>query len=167
IGVKAYRDGPTYFREVMKFSRQQTTKIQGRLPYRTWTPGQDRELLSSRPKLTLLAKSVADGKLSAENADGTAARDTALTKSPEIVGQTTAYQDDVLKAFESTLVEAGESATPDELSQSKRRWTNRIAHAICPDGPPVAEALRKQADNALHTKSEPDGSGRIWMPATS
>lgn len=167
IGVKAYRDGPTYFREVMKFSRQQTKKIHERLPYLTWTPGQDPELLSSQPKLTLLAKSFADGKLSAENADRIVEMDKDLTKYTHKVGQTTAYKDDVLKAFESTLVEAGESATPDELSQSKRRWTNRIAHAICPDGPPVAEALRKQADNALHTKSEPDGSGRIWMHATS
>lgn len=166
IGVKAYRDGPAYFREFMKFSRQQTKKIHERLPYVTWAPGQDPELLSSQPKLPLLAKSFAKGKLSAENADRIVEMDRDLTKYAHKVGQAPAYKDDVMKAFEPTLVEAGESATPDELSQSKRRWTNRIAHAICPDGPPVAELLRKQADNALHTKSEPDGSGRIWMHAT-
>jgi len=43
---------------------------------------------------------------------------------------------------------------------------DRIAHEISPDGPSPAQVLAKQADNALKTRRQPDGSGRIWMDAT-
>lgn len=167
IGVKAYKDGPTYFREVLRISRQQTKKIHDRLPYLTWSPGKDPELLTSQPKLRLVARSFADGDMSAENADRIIALDQDLTKYARKVGQTSAYKDEVLRAFEPTLVEAGESATPDELSEAKSRWANKIANAIDPDGPPVADALRKEADNAIKTQNYTDGSGRIWTHVTA
>lgn len=166
-GVMAYKDGPTYFREVLRFSRQHTKKIHDRLPYLTWSPGQDPELRSSQPKLPLVARSFADGDMSAENADRIIALDQDLTKYVRKVGQPSAYKDEVLQAFEPTLVEAGESATPDELSQAKSRWADKIANAIDPDGPPVADALRKQADNAIKTQNYTDGSGRIWTHVTA
>lgn len=167
IGVKAYRDAPTYFREVLKFSRTATKKIHDRLPYVTFTPGQDSALAWTHPKLAHVAQAFSDGRISGENLDRIISLDQELTKYAHKVGKDTRYKDEVLAAFEPSLVDAAETSTPDELSKAKQRWASTIAHAIDPDGPPVAEAVRKRADNAINTKTMPDGSGRIWMHATN
>src|SRR5699024_5241069 len=151
VGVQAYRDGSAYFREVLKFSRQYTKKIHERVPYLTWDSGKDPEVEAHQPQLPALAKSFAESNIPAENIDRIIAMDQDLTKYAHKVGATPDYKDEVLKAFEEALVEAAETATPDELSQAKNRWANTIAHSIDPDGPPVADALRKVADNAIKT----------------
>ncbi|HEY4557839.1 MAG TPA: HNH endonuclease signature motif containing protein [Enteractinococcus sp.] len=167
VGVKAYRDTAAYFREVLKFSRHQTKKIHDRVPYVAWTPGRDPEWAAYQPKLTKVAKSFAEGSIPAENLDRIIGLDQDLTKYIRKVDTTPEYKDEILAAFEDALVEAAETATPDELSAAKTRWANKIAHAIDPDGPPVVDALRKPADNAVHTKNYDDGSGKIWMHATA
>src|SRR5690625_1557534 len=167
VGVRAYRDGAAYFREVLKFSRHQTKKIHDRVPYVTWTPGQDPEWVAYQPKLLKVATAFAEGTIPAENLDRIISLDQDLTKYVHKVDTTPEFKDEVLAAFEEALVEAAETATPDELSQAKARWANKIAHAIDPDGPPVAEAIRKPADNALNTRDYDDGSGKIWMHATA
>jgi len=167
VGVRAYRDGAAYFREVLKFSRHQTKKIHDRVPYVTWTPGQDPEWVAYQPKLLKVATAFAEGTIPAENLDRIISLDQDLTKYVHKVDTTPEFKDEVLAAFEEALVEAAETATPDELSQAKARWANKIAHAIDPEGPPVAEAIRKPADNALNTRDYDDGSGKIWMHATA
>src|SRR5690625_5018265 len=167
VGVRAYRDGAAYFREVLKFSRHQTKKIHDRVPYVTWTPGQDPEWVAYQPKLLKVATAFAEGTIPAENLDRIISLDQDLTKYVHKVDTTPEFKDEVLAAFEEALVEAAETATPDELSQAKARWANKIAHAIDPDGPPVAEAIRKQADNAIRTQNMADGSGKISMHATA
>src|SRR5699024_11760777 len=74
------------------------------------------------------------------------------------VGQTPDYKDEVLQAFEPTLVEAAESLTPEEISQAKQRWLERITHHIDADGPPLSETLKKQPDNALQLRTHKDDS---------
>lgn len=166
VGVKGFRDSATYFREVLKFSRQKTTKIHDRKPYLTWTSGQDPQKASYRPRFLQLATAYADSTIPSENIDRIMSMDKDLTKYAHKTGHHRDYKDDILQAFEPTLVEAAQNATPDELSQAKQRWLDKIAHAIDPDGPPVSEAVRKQADNAIHTQNMPDGSGKISMHAT-
>ena len=73
---------------------------------------------------------------------------------------------EILLAFEDALVDAAETLTPDEFSAAKTRWANKIAHAMDPDGPLVADAIRKQPDNAIRTQNLADGSGKISMHAT-
>src|SRR5699024_2306537 len=89
-----------------------------------------------------------------------------LTKYAMKTGASTDFKDQILHAFEPGLVEAGEHASPEELSQAKHRWMDRIAHELNPDGPSPAMALTKPADNALRTRRNADGSGRIWMEAS-
>jgi len=165
-GVKAYRDEAAYFRDVLKISAAQTKKIMARVPYVTWTPGQDPGWLAYQPAMPELAASFADGKVPGENLDRIVGMDQDLTK---YVQKTNALPEDkaeVMAAFEPALVDAAETATPDELSKEKSRWANLIAHALDPDGPPVADAIRKQPDNAIRTRSYADGSGLISMHAT-
>jgi len=165
-GVKAYRDEAAYFREVLKLSTAQTKKILARVPYVTWTPGMDPTMLAYQPAMPEMAESFADGNVSGENLDRIVGLDQDMTK---YVHKTNALPEDkatVMAAFEPALVDAAETATPDELSKEKTRWANAIAHALDPDGPPVAEAIRKQADNALRTRRYADGSGRATMHMT-
>src|SRR5690625_4231835 len=165
-GVKGFNDSPQYFREVLRFSRATTKKIHDRIPYVTWTPGKDPTWQAYQPDMLKIAKSFADGNTPAENLDRIISLDQDLTK---YVHKTKALPEDkrdIMAAFEPALVDAAETATPDELSKAKTRWADRIAHALDADGPPVAEAIRKQADNAIWTKNMADGSGKIGMHAT-
>src|SRR5690625_2529758 len=165
-GVKGYTDGPQYFREVLKFSRAATKKIHARIPYVTWTPGKDPTWQAYQPGMLKVAASFAEGNIPAENLDRLISLDQDLTK---YVRKTKALPEDkadIMAAFEPALVDAAETATPDELSKAKARWADRIAHALDPDGPPVAQALRKQADNAIRTQNMADGSGKISIHAT-
>lgn len=119
-----------------------------------------------QPKLLKLAQAFKDGNIPAENIDRIVGLDQDLT---QYVRQTTASQDDkdtVLRAFESTLVEAAEASNPDAFSAARRRWADKIAHALDPDGPPIAQTLRKKADSVLRDQGFTDGSGKIWMHAT-
>ena len=165
-GVKAYRNEAAYFREVLKNSAAQTKKIMARIPYVTWTPGKDPGWLAYQPTMPAMAESFADGNISGENLDRIVTLDQDLTK---YVHKTKALPEDkadVMAAFEHALVDAAETATPDELSKEKTRWANTIAHALDPDGPPVAETIRKQADNAIRTQNYADGSGRASIHMT-
>src|SRR5699024_5544821 len=86
-----------------------------------------------------------------------------LTKYASVVGQTTEYKDDVIGLFEPVMVDAAETATPEELTQAKQRWIERIAHHIDADGPPLSKILKKQPDNALQLRSHNDGSATASM----
>src|SRR5699024_6175103 len=72
-------------------------------------------------------------------------------------------KDQVIQAFEPTLLQAAESASPEELSQARHRWTEQAAHHIDADGPPPSEAIKKKPDNALHLRSHDDGSTTASM----
>jgi hypothetical protein len=165
-GIKPYRDGTAYFREVLKISTAQTKKIFARVPYVTWTPGKDPGWLAYQPAMPEMAASFADGKVPGENLDRIVGMDQDMTKYVQKTNASPEDKADVMAAFAPALVDAAETATPDELSKEKTRWANAIAHALDPDGPPVAEAIRKQADNAIRTRSYADGSGLISMHAT-
>ena len=165
-GVTGYKDSQAYFREVLKLSTAQTTKIHDRVPYATWASGKNPALATYQPTLLKVAKSYAEGKISGENLDRIISLDKDLTK---YVHQTKALPEvkhKILLAFEDALVDAAETLTPDEFSAAKTRWANKIAHAIDPDGPLVADAIRKPPDNAIRTQNLADGSGRISMHAT-
>ncbi|GAA4112459.1 HNH endonuclease signature motif containing protein [Enteractinococcus coprophilus] len=165
-GVQAFRDSTAYFKEVLRFSGQTTKKIHDRMPYVTWNPGQDPTMGVHQPKLLKLAQAFKDGTIPAENVDRIVWLDQDLT---QYVRKTTASHDDkdaVLREFESTLVEASEASNPDAFNAARRRWADKIAHALDADGPPIAQTLRKKADNVLRDQGYADGSGKIWMHAT-
>src|SRR5699024_10715590 len=150
----------------LKISAAQTKKILARVPYVTWTPGKDPGWLAYQPAMPEMAESFADGKVSGENLDRIVGLDQDLTKYVHKTNALPEDKADVMAAFEPALVDAAETATPDEWSKEKTRWANLIAHALDPDGPPVAEAIRKQADNAIRTRRYADGSGRATMHMT-
>lgn len=165
-GVTAFNDSSAYFKEVLRFSWQTTKKIHDRMPYVTWNPGQDPSMGMNQPKLPELAEAFKEGQIPAENLDRIVALDQDLTRYVRKVGKEPDYKDAILREFESTLVEAAEASTPDAFSAARRRWAEKIAHHIDQDGPPLTEALRKRADNAIKTQDYSDGSGRISMHAT-
>ena len=165
-GIKPYRNGTAYFREVLKLSTAQTKKILARVPYVTWTPGMDPTMLAYQPAMPEMAESFAEGNISGENLDRIVGLDQDLTKYVHKTNALPEDKADVMAAFEPALVDAAETVTPDELSKEKTRWANLIAHALDPDGPPVADTIRKQADNALRTQNYADGSGRATMHMT-
>src|SRR5690625_4404683 len=116
-GVKAYRNETAYFRDVLKLSTAQTKKILARVPYVTWTPGMDPTMLAYQPAMPEMAASFAEGNISGENLDRIVGLDQDLTK---YVHKTNALPEDkatVMAAFEPALVDAAETATPDELSK--------------------------------------------------
>lgn len=170
IGVpfeqKPFRSTKHYFTEVMSFSGRKAGKLITRAQCLTIAHGRDPALATSQPKFPLLAAALNEGRLSAEMADRIVDLDEQLTKYARKVGQPTDYKDQVLKAFEPTLVEASEASNPDVFSKAKQRWLERIAYEIDPDGPSPSQALRKQADNAVKCKQSGDGSGIISMHAT-
>ena len=86
-----------------------------------------------------------------------------LAKYAAIVDQTSEYKDLVLQAFETTLQEAAETATPEEITQAKQRWFERIAYHIDADGPSPSQAFKKQPDNALYLRSHNDGTATVSM----
>ncbi|HLS00462.1 MAG TPA: HNH endonuclease signature motif containing protein, partial [Beutenbergiaceae bacterium] len=122
--------------------------------------------LAYQPAMPEMAESFADGKVSGENLDRIVGLDQDLTKYVHKTNALPEDKADVMAAFAPALVDAAETATPDELSKEKTRWANLIAHALDPDGPPVADAIRKQADNAIRTRRYADGSGRATMHMT-
>ncbi|GAA4113491.1 HNH endonuclease signature motif containing protein [Enteractinococcus coprophilus] len=165
-GINAFKDSTAYFKEVLRFSWQTTKKIHERMPYVTWNPGQDPTMGIHQPKLPKLAEAFTQGTIPAENLDRIVALDQQLTKYVRKVRKDPEYKDAIMREFESTLIEAAESSTPDAFTAARGRWANRIAHHIDPDGPPIVDTLRKQPDNALKTQDYSDGSGRISMHAT-
>lgn len=166
FGQHPFKDAKQYLTESMRFSGYRATKLIERAGCFAIAHGQDLELATSQPKFPLVAEAIAEGRVSAENADRLANMEKQLTKYARTVGQSTLYKDQVLAAFEPVLVDAAETSTPDAFSKAKQRWMDRIAYEMDPDGPSPSQALRKQADNALKTKDCGDGSGVISMHAT-
>ena len=162
-----FKDAIAYLVETMRISRHSARKIVRRGVYFAPRPGADPQLRSGQPVFNGLAKSLAAGRLPIENADKIIALDEDLTKYSEKTHQPAERKDLALQAFESTLIEAGEAATPDELSKTKHRWLNHIAHWVCPDGPSPAQAMAKQADNELRMREHADGSATYSMHATT
>ena len=165
-GVTAFRDSTAYFKDVLRFSWQTTKKIHERMPYVTWNPGQDPTMGIHQPKLPNLAEAFKQGAIPAENLDRIVALDQDLTKYVRRVGKDLEYKDAIMREFETTLIEAAESSTPDAFSAARSRWGNKIAHHIDQDGPPLTDTLRRKPDNAIKTQDYSDGSGRISMHAT-
>lgn len=163
---KAFRDSKQYLRDTMKLSSHTVKKHYLRAQYFTHAPGQNPELLASQPKFVGLADLLAESRLPGENADRIIGLDQELSEYSKLVGQSEAFKNAVLQAFEPTLMEAGEAATPEELTKARHRWRDQIAHEICVDGPSPSQALRKPADNSLKLKDQADGSGTISMHAT-
>ncbi|GAA4118015.1 HNH endonuclease signature motif containing protein [Enteractinococcus coprophilus] len=165
-GVTAFKDSTAYFKEVLRFSGQLTKKIHDRLPYVTWNPGQDPTLGMHQPKLLRLAAVFTEGNIPAENLDRIIWLDQDLSKYVHKTNATPEKKDAILKEFEPTLIEAAEASSPDAFNAARRRWADKIAHALDADGPPVAQTLRKKADNVIHDQAYSDGSGKMWMHAT-
>lgn len=163
VGVVAYKNSTDYFKEVLRFSQNKTKQIHTRIEYVTWKPGINPSADENKPKLSKVAEAFQDGKISGENLDRIIRMDATLTRYTRQVGADLGYKDAALIAFESTLVEAAETSNPDALNTARKRWTNTIAHHICPDGPSVEDALRKQGDNVLRDQAYSDGSGKAWM----
>ena len=161
-----FRDTKHYLRDVLKLSAHTAEKHLNRAANLTHSPGGNRDQEVSQPRFPQLAASFTAGHLPGENADRILTMDKDLTKYASKVGKSTELKDRIMQAMESGLVEAGETDSPEELSQTKHRWMDRIAYEISPDGPSPAQALAIQADNALRTRRNADGSGRIWMDTT-
>lgn len=162
----SFRDSRQYLRDTMKLSSNAAQRHLDRATYFATRPGTDPQQQANQPIFPKLAESFTAGRLPGENADRLVGMDKDLIEYAKKSGKTTEFKDQIMHFFEHGLVEAGESASPEELSQQKRRWMDRIAHEISPDGPSPAQLLAKKADNALKTRGQPDGSGRIWMDAT-
>lgn len=162
-----FKDVTHYLIDTMRISRHSARKIVRRGVYFAHRPGAEPQHQSAQPVFEGLAKSLAAGRLPIENADKIIALDEDLTKYSQKTHQPAERKDLALQAFESTLVEAGEAATPDELSKTKHRWLNYIAHWVCPDGPSPAQAMAKQADNELRMREHADGSATYSMHATT
>src|SRR5699024_796628 len=84
----------------------------------------DRTVAGATPKLPKVAASFTSGQIPGENLDRIIQMDEDLTKYASVVGQTTEYKDDVIGLFEPVMVDAAETATPEELTQAKQRWIN-------------------------------------------
>ena len=165
-GVQAFRDSTAYFKDVFRFSGQMIKKIHARLPYVTWNPGQDPTLGMNQPKLLKLAAAFTEGTIPAENLDRIVWLDKDLTKHVHKTTATAEQKDAVLQKFQPTLIEAAQASNPDAFNAARRRWADKIAHALDADGPPIAHTLRKQADNVIRDQAYADGSGKIWIHAT-
>lgn len=165
-GVVAYKNSTDYFKEALRFSRTKTKQIHARQEYVTWKPGIHPTATENQPKLPKIAESFKNGMISGENLDRVIRMDEDLTKYSSKVGIDPGYKDAALLAFEPTLVEAAQSSNPDTFNTARKRWANTIAHRICPDGPPLADAFRKQGDNVLRDQAYADGSGKVWMHLT-
>lgn len=162
----AFRDAKHYLRDVLKLSSYAAEKHRVRAALFTNVPGGDPAEEMHQPKYAHLGAAFQAGLLPGENVDRIAFMDKDLTKYVAKTGASTELKDEILEAFEPGLVEAAANSSPEELSQAKHRWMDRIAHELDSDGPSPALTLTKQADNALRTRKNADGSGRIWMDAT-
>ncbi|NWN87585.1 MAG: HNH endonuclease [Micrococcaceae bacterium] len=166
FATSGFTDAKHYLRDTMKLSAATAAKHIDRAAYVTLAPGKNPEEAANLPVFMGLAAAFNNGRVPAENIDRFIAMDQDLVDYAAKTGQTTDYKNAVLQAFEPTLVETAETSTPDEVSRVKKRWVDRIAHAMNADGPSPSQTLRKQPDNAIKTRDNPDGSGHISMHAT-
>lgn len=162
-GVRGFRDVSEIMRTQLRMSGHRAKRLQVRAKYVSHAVEADRTAAGAEPKLPNIAASYASGNIPGESLDRIAAFDEDLTKYSAAVGRPLDYKDQVIQAFEPTLLEAAESASPEELSQARRRWTEQVVHHIDADGPPPTEALKKKPDNALHLRSHDDGSATASM----
>ena len=162
-----FKDPTQYLVETMRISRHAARKIVSRGQYFAHRPGGMHGDKAGQPVFQELANSLVAGRLPIENADRFITLDEDLTKYSNKTHQPLERKEEALQAFEPTLVEAGEAATPDELSKSKQRWLNHIAHWVCPDGPSPAEAIAKEPDNELRMREHADGSATYSMHVSS
>lgn len=161
-----FKDPAQYLVETMRLSRHAARRVVRRGVYFAHRPGVHGQK-DAQPIFKGLAKSLAAGRLPVENADKIMALDEDLTKYSQKTNQPVERKDQVLQVFEPTMVEAGEAATPDELSKAKHRWLNHTAHWVCPNGPSPARAMTKEADNELRMREHSDGSATYSMHATA
>ena len=166
FATSGFSDAKQYLRDTMQLSAATAAKHIDRAAYVTLAPGKNPEETANLPVFARMAASFINGRVPAENIDRFIAMDQDLVDYAAKTGQTTDYKNAVLQAFEPTLVETAETSTPDEVSRVKKRWVDRIAHAMNADGPSPSQTLRKQPDNAIKTRDNPDGSGHISMHAT-
>lgn len=161
-----FRDDSQYLRQTRHWSALKTKKHLQRAALLTHTPGGDPEVLSSHPTYPAVAESYTGGRVSAENVDRIVGMHTELFEYAGACDVPPGMVDQVMAAFEHVLAEAGENVTPEELSAAKKGWMDQIAHELNADGPSPSQALRKPPDNAIKTKSFPEGGGRISINAT-
>ncbi|NWN87778.1 MAG: HNH endonuclease [Micrococcaceae bacterium] len=166
FATSGFTDAKHYLRDTMKLSAATAAKHVDRAAYVTLAPGKNPEEAANLPVFARMAAAFINGRIPAENIDRFIAMDQDLVDYAAKTGQTTDYKNAVLQAFEPTLVETAETSTPDEVSRVKKRWVDRIAHAMNADGPSPSQTLRKQPDNAIKTRDHADGSGHISMHAT-
>ncbi|GAA2026966.1 hypothetical protein GCM10009720_03310 [Yaniella flava] len=166
FATSGFTDAKQYLRDTMKLSAATAAKHLDRAAYVTLAPGKNPEEAANLPVFARMAAAFINGRIPAENIDRFINLDQDLTDYAAKTGQTTDYKNAVLQAFEPTLVETAETSTPDEVSRVKKRWVDRIAHAMNADGPSPSKTLRKQPDNAIKTRDHADGSGHISMHAT-
>ncbi|MGO1941357.1 MAG: HNH endonuclease signature motif containing protein [Yaniella sp.] len=164
--VSPFRDDRQYLRQTRGWSGAKTTKHLQRAPLVTHTPGGDPNVWSSHPTYPAVAESFTSGRLSAENLDRILGMHTELHDYAGACDVPPGMVDQVMAAFEPVLAEAGENVSPEELSAAKKGWMDQIAHELNADGPSPSQALRKPPDNAIKTKSFPEGGGRISINAT-
>src|SRR5699024_9589469 len=162
----AFRDVAQYLVETMRISRYRARKIIKRSTYFAYRPGPLAGEAEAQPVFPELAESFAQGRLPVESADRVIDLDEDLTKYSQKTNQPVERKRLVLAAFEPSMVEAGESSTPDEFTKAKQRWLTTVADWICEDGPSPAEALAKEADNALKMREHADGSATYSMHVT-
>lgn len=162
-----FKDPAEYLVDTMRISRNSARKVVKRGRYFAQRPGETHGHKEAQPIFQDLAQSLTAGRLPIENADRIIALDEDLTKYSQKTQQPIDRKNQALQKFEPTMVEAGEAATPDELSKAKHRWLNHIAHWVCPDGPSPAEARVKEADNELRMREHGDGSTTYSMHVTS
>ena len=165
-GAVPFRDEGQYLRQTRLWSASKAKKHVDRVPLLTYTPGGDAANLFCQPKYPDIAASFMKGRLSGEVADRFVGMHHKLTEYSDEVGEPVGYMEQVLQAFQPTLVEAGETSTPEAFTSARKSWMDQLAHAINADGPSPSQSLRKPPDNAIKTKSLPGGGGRIWMDAT-
>ena len=166
FATSGFSDAKQYLRDTMQLSAATAAKHVDRAAYVTLAPGKNPEEAANLPVFARMAAAFINGRIPAENIDRFINLDQDLVDYAAKTGQTTDYKNAVLQAFEPTLVETAETSTPDEVSRVKKRWVDRIAHAMNADGPSPSQTLRKQPDNAIKTRDNADGSGHISMHAT-
>lgn len=157
-GLRGFRDVSEIMCKLLRMSGHKAKRLQIRAKYVSHAVDADRTATGSEPKLPNIAASYASGNIPGESLDRIVSLDEDLTKYSGSIGRALDYKNQVIRAFEPTLLEAAETASPEELSQARQRWAEQIVHHIDVDGPPPTEALKKKPDNALHLRSHDDGS---------
>lgn len=165
-GAVPFRDEGQYLRQTRLWSAPKAKKHVERVPLLTNTPDGDPGNLFCQPTYPDIAASFVEGRISGEIADRIVGMHHKLAEYSQEVGEPIGYMEQVLQAFQPTLVAAGETSTPEAFTSARKMWMDQLAHAINADGPSPSQSLRKPPDNAIKTKSLPGGGGRIWMDAT-